>query len=94
MFTAPQQEQIKDEDATVVDSKNKVPFLKKSTEYIASFDQWGQTVGFNYKGEDSYKTTAGGFLTILLKLVILSCFAMKFKGLSSYSSWSYYTQEI
>ena len=89
-----QQDQIKDQAVTVIDAKNNASFKKKSIDYIASFDQWGQTVGFNYKGEDSYKTTAGGFLTILLKLVILSCFAMKFKGLSSYSSWSYYTQEI
>ena len=65
-----QQDQIKDQATSVIDSKNKVQFFKKSRDYIASFDQWGKTVGFNYKGDNSYKTTAGGLLTILLKIVV------------------------
>ena len=69
-------------------------YVTQFRDYISSYDEWGQPVSFNYKGEDAYKTSVGGVLSIIFKLVVYSCFVMKFWGLASFTSWSYESQNV
>jgi len=40
-------------------------------------DIFGQTLGLNYKGQPTYKTTCGALLTILLVVIVVLALIMK-----------------
>ena len=62
--------------------------------YLASYDIFGQSVSFNYKGDDAYKTSFGGILSLKFKFWIYMCFIMKFVGLATFTQWDVNTQEM
>lgn len=41
------------------------------SEFIRSLDSFGEPVGLNYKGESSFKTFYGAFLTLIVRVVIV-----------------------
>jgi hypothetical protein len=45
--------------------------MSKLINFIASFDRYGEPVGVNFKGQDTYKTSLGGILSMLGNLIFL-----------------------
>ena len=45
-------------------------FTTRLLSYVKRFDIYGYNIRLNYEGEDTYKTTLGGFLTLLTKMGI------------------------
>ena len=41
------------------------------TNYIKGYDSFGKTFTFTYKGEDQFKTFLGGFVSIIISMVLL-----------------------
>ena len=48
----------------------KTPFIWISS-WIRSFDIYGKSISFTYKGEDQYKTLMGGCITIVIKVLMV-----------------------
>ena len=51
--------------------------LKRFSAFVRSFDKFGEPVKMLYKGEDTYKTKLGAFLSILLNTVVLAYLVKK-----------------
>ena len=45
--------------------------------YISKQDMYGQPIGFNYEGSDSFQTLFGGILSIVASTLVLACFIFK-----------------
>ena len=45
--------------------------------FLSQQDDYGQPIGFNYEGSDSYQTPYGGILSIISRLLVLVCFLYK-----------------
>lgn len=45
------------------------------SKFLRSHDDFGQPVTMTYKGESSYKTSCGGFLTLLARMLSFAFFA-------------------
>ena len=52
--------------------------------FLVSFDVFGEPVSVNYRGETSYKTAVGAFLTICLKSFLFVVAAASFLDLVQY----------
>ena len=60
---------------------------------LKGLDIYGQPVNLNYKGEDTFKTTPGGCLSIVYFLWLLAYFFMKLKYMLSKVDWKI-TQQV
>ena len=40
--------------------------------FVKSFDENGQPITLNYKGDDSYKTMPGGILSLAVMFVVIA----------------------
>ena len=71
------------------DCKNKASDPCKQPKYvwssfrnkIRSKDRYGQSVMFNYEGDDTFKTCFGGILSIIVSVTFLACLIYKSSAL-------------
>ena len=47
---------------------------------LTTVDMYGQPIQFNYEGSTTFKSTIGGFLTILTYILIIVLMFFRFKG--------------
>ena len=70
---------------------NKTDF--KLIGYLRSFDQFGSTVQFNYKGNASYQTLPGAILSVFLKIIVIIFVFIKGEKLIFDKDWSVDSQQ-
>lgn len=47
-------------------------------EYLRSYDDYGQPVVFNYKGNDTFQTSVGAICTLTIKIIFFACIYFRF----------------
>ena len=55
--------------------------MKRVSNQLRSLDSFGEAPKLLYKGEDTYKTKLGGFISLLIKIFLLVYLAIKVKSL-------------
>jgi hypothetical protein len=50
-----------------------------TTDFVTSYDLYGQPISLHYQGEDTFKTFAGGFLSMVVLLAFYSYSILKCK---------------
>ena len=56
--------------------------------YIRSFDAYGQPIVFNYKGSDSFQTTVGAIISILVNITLVTCVYYRGEMLYNLDIWN------
>lgn len=60
----------------------------RSCGFIRNFDLFGQPIGLNYQGEDSFRTVPGGILSIVFYIITLATIYFKLMSLLDGSNWN------
>jgi hypothetical protein len=68
--------------------------LDKIPEYIREKDEFGQVIGLNFAGADTFQTLPGGMVSLVCYWIVAGYFAMKFKEMYLSENWSLNTQVI
>ena len=55
--------------------------------FFRNRDQYGQAISLNYKGEDTFNTSIGGLLCLLLYVFIISYGVIEFIAVVNYRDW-------
>jgi len=60
---------------------------QKLGDTVRGQDQFGSSITLNFKGEDSFKTLPGGFISLLLSLCFVSYLFLKLKLMVNSEEW-------
>ena len=62
--------------------------------YVKSYDDYGQPVTFNYKGDETFQTMPGALITLTVKVCLLMFLYYKGKQLFMDDNWDLETQIV
>jgi hypothetical protein len=62
--------------------------VNQTSHFIKSFDLYGQPITLHYQGEDTFKTCPGGFISMIILLIILLYAVLKGKQMIKREEWS------
>mmetsp|Transcript_24707 Transcript_24707/g.38464 ORF Transcript_24707/g.38464 Transcript_24707/m.38464 type:complete len:98 (+) Transcript_24707:226-519(+) len=65
-----------------------------TSSFIKGYDLYGQSVGLNYQGEDTFKTCPGGILSILILITLFFYSVLKLKYMVFKEEWELIQQNV
>jgi hypothetical protein len=63
-------------------------------EKVRSQDAFGQPVNINFQGNDTYQTLPGGFISIIMTIMLLGYFLLKTKYMVDHEEWQLNNQIV
>lgn len=63
-------------------------FFRGVNERIKDQDVFGQPIPLNYGGDDTFKTSPGGLLSVLMLIAMIGYFILKLKYMINQEEWS------
>ena len=66
----------------------------RASNYIRSFDEYGQPISLNYLGSETFQTLPGGLLSLAVRIILISYTILKFSSMTEKKDWSIIQQTI